>query len=724
MKRSQTIQPTGTAGQRIMIGLGAGVLLGLFFGEALAGLEVFGQAYVGLLQMTVLPYLVVSIIAKVGRLKVAQTKELGLAAFAVLILFVVLGISLIVGFAGLLPPTEGAAFFSSASEPASVGWQSLLTQFIPTNVFHSLAEGYVPGIVVFCLFFGGAMMLTPDKESLLDLLEICSAGLSHVNRFLVKLAPIGLFALTAAAAGTLRFEELVRLQAYLIMYAMASIVTAYVVLPAIVCNLTSIRYHDFVHAIQEPVLIAIATGKLVVTLPLIIEKCDGLLMQNAGRDQSSPDATASVLVPLAYPFPHLGKMLTFTFIVFAAWYSGKELSFLETLQVATLGAIFSFASPLVTIPYLLDQYQLPQDLMSLFVLPGFITMRLGDVVGVVHLMALSTIVSEYSRRSLCVRWNRLMPSLAGGLICIAAMIAGGRLYLTSTTLRYDLDQQFLALEIQSPHENVIVHAAADELPEQERSQRSTLERIIESGTCRVGFLPDAMPYCFFNSRQHLVGLDVELMHRLAKRLEIRLEFVPCSHETFLQRLASNEIDIAIGGVLLLPERLAKVGLTQPYRTATLAVVTQDHRRGEFGSWENFKNDPEVHLGANHIDVAKSIKRNLGPLRVEVIEPPKQYFTGDRPEIDGMVMAAEIGAVWNILYPNHTVVIPTPRIRRPVSFVVRSEDRAWLKLLDRWIDFERLDGSLDQLEIYWIQGGGTKTKPPRWSVIDDVLGWTN
>ncbi len=39
--------------------------------------------------------------------------------------------------------------------------------------------------------------------------------------------------------------------------------------------------------------------------------------------------------------------------------------------------------------------------------------------------------------------------------------------------------------------------------------------------------------------------------------------------------------------------------------------------------------------------------------------------------------------------------------------VRSSDEEWLRFLDRWLDFERLDGSLDRLRTYWIEGGGTE-----------------
>ena len=66
------------------------------------------------------------------------------------------------------------------------------------NIFRSLSGEYVPAVVVFCLFFGCALILVPGKEPLLDFLDVASAALGQINTFLVRLAPLGLFALMTA----------------------------------------------------------------------------------------------------------------------------------------------------------------------------------------------------------------------------------------------------------------------------------------------------------------------------------------------------------------------------------------------------------------------------------------------------------------------------------------------------------------------------------------------
>ena len=52
----------------ILIGLLLGIFCGLFFGEYCAGLQIIGDAFIKLLQMSILPYIVVSIIAGIANL--------------------------------------------------------------------------------------------------------------------------------------------------------------------------------------------------------------------------------------------------------------------------------------------------------------------------------------------------------------------------------------------------------------------------------------------------------------------------------------------------------------------------------------------------------------------------------------------------------------------------------------------------------------------------------
>jgi len=54
--------------KRILIGMTAGVAVGPFFGELVSPLKIVADGFVKLLQMTVLPYLIISIISSLADL--------------------------------------------------------------------------------------------------------------------------------------------------------------------------------------------------------------------------------------------------------------------------------------------------------------------------------------------------------------------------------------------------------------------------------------------------------------------------------------------------------------------------------------------------------------------------------------------------------------------------------------------------------------------------------
>ena len=641
-----------------------------------------------------------------------------------LVVLALIGVGLVVATSFVLPPAQGASFFTPQLETLTEPQPTILTTFIPTNVFRALSDQVVPAVVVFCLFFGVALIQVPGKEPLLDFLDLCGDVIGRINLLLVRLAPIGLFTLTADAAGSLRVEQISRLQAYLVMFSLACIVGAAAVLPLMVSSLTDIRYRRVMRAAQEPLLTALATGKLFVVLPQIIDKCEELINESCDDGSSSlGESTANVVVPLAYPFPHVGKILAFIFVTFAGWYVGQKLPPMEATAMAASGAVSSFASPLVTIPYLLDQYHLPQDLLPLFILPGFITTRLADMVGVLHLMTLTLLVSVALQGKLRFNGPKI---LRAGILLATTMVTlglGCRWYLARTTFTYDLDKRLMSLELPDPHDGMVVYHTRDEAPQRATvTESSTLHRLQRDRVLRVGYHPNHVPYCYLNDKQQLVGLDVDLMNRLATRLDVRLEFVPYAYDTVVDELNQGEIDVAIGGLIMTPERSLAIAFSKSYQTATASVVLPDHRRREFDTWDDADMPKDLHLAVVYEDIAIQARRMLPSVRIETIDSPRIFFGGDRPDIDGLIIAAEEGAAWNVLYPEHTVVIPQPVIQRPVGMAVRANDDAWLTFLDRWIDFERLDGTLDRLQTFWVEGGGTEEKPPRWCILRDVLHW--
>ena len=229
--------------RQILTGLGLGILTGVFFGEGAGALKWAADGFVKLLQMMVLPYITVSIIANLGSLEPSELRRLGLRAAAVIGGLWVLALA----FAFLIPLTfpsvQNASFFSSSLVERRAPF-NFIDLYIPSNPFNSLANNVVPAVVLFSLILGVAVVGVPRRERLLDVLHVARDAILAATRFVTRLTPYGLFAIAANAAGTLSLEQLSRLQIYLVAYVAVALLVSLWVLPGLVAVLTPIRVRD------------------------------------------------------------------------------------------------------------------------------------------------------------------------------------------------------------------------------------------------------------------------------------------------------------------------------------------------------------------------------------------------------------------------------------------------------------------------------------------------
>lgn len=195
----------------ILLGVFAGFVWGVFCGESSARVGWAGDAYIGLLQMTVPPYVVLSLILNIGRLSKSESGRLARICTANMLLLWLIALSVLIAVSCCFPEWEGGSFFSvtmfDQSEP--LNW---LVLFIPSNFFASLTNELVPAVVLFAVGFGIALMLIPNRKSLLNNFEIMVEGRENLNHMVVRIAFLGMFAIVAKSAGTISPFQFLLLQ--------------------------------------------------------------------------------------------------------------------------------------------------------------------------------------------------------------------------------------------------------------------------------------------------------------------------------------------------------------------------------------------------------------------------------------------------------------------------------------------------------------------------------
>jgi ABC-type amino acid transport substrate-binding protein len=256
--------------------------------------------------------------------------------------------------------------------------------------------------------------------------------------------------------------------------------------------------------------------------------------------------------------------------------------------------------------------------------------------------------------------------------------------------------------------------------------RPILERLRQRGVLRVGYTADALPFAFFNSRGDLVGFDIELAHRLASELSVRLEFVPLDRGRMEEQLNAGYCDIVMSGVAVTTLRAATLLFSNSYLDETFALVVPDYAREQFSSWSAIEARPATRIAVPNVPYyIDKLRAKLPRARLTIVEDLGAAFAQPDPTVDAIAIPAERGSAWTLLYPQFTVVVPEPGIVKiPLAYPIARHDDAFASFINTWIDLKRKDGTIETLYDYWVLGREAAPRQPRWSIIRDVLHWVD
>ncbi len=711
--------------RNILIGLALGVATGLFFGEKAGVLQLVAEGYLRLLQMTVLPYVMVSLIEGIGSLDGARARHLFVRVGTLSLVLWALALGAVMLMPLVFPEIESASFFSTTLVEARPPLD-FVALYIPSNPFHSLANNIVPAVVLFSVFLGVALIGIERKQDLLENLMLIERGLKRANQFAVGLTPIGLFAIAAHIVGTVDAAQFAQVRVYLISYGVMALLLSLWVLPGLVACLTPIPAREILKKTRDGLITAFMTGELFIVLPMLIDRSKELLIAH-GLPESQEGSPPDVIVPAFYNFPHAAKLLSLSFVLFAAWYSQTVLS-LTDYSVLVLAGIFSlFGSINVALPFLLDVVKIPADTFQLFLTTGVINARFGTLTSAMYMVTLALAGSYALAGNLRLSPGRILryALVTAGLTVVTLAMTGGLLRALGSGT-YDKDRLVEEMKLLRPptvRASVLRQLPSEPLP---KDGASVLDAIRARGRIRVGYVDGALPYSYLNSRGELVGFDVEMAYTLAGELGLEIEFVPVPRERLAEVINAGLCDVVMGGIAVTTGRASEMVFSPPYVDETLSFAVPDHRRADFSSAEWIRATPGLRVAVPNLPYLEEIIHREFP-RVEIVpvsvDRAVDFFTGRMERIDALVFPAERGSYFTLLYPAFSVAVPHPlAIRFPLAYPVARRDLEFARFLGIWIDLQRKNGTVQALYDHWILGRDAQPKQPRWSVIRNVLHW--
>ncbi len=711
---------------QVLEGLLIGLGLGLLVPSANAVLGPLGQIFLHLFQMPVIPFLSVSLITGVGRLELGQASRLLSRAGLVL-----LGLwAMVLGAVVILPlgfPAWREASLFKPSLLQAPQQLNLLDLFIPVNPFSAYAQTQIPAVVLFSLALGIALIAVPQRQQLIDVLDRIAAALLGISRFVARFTPLGVLAITASTTQLVTGPELPRLVVYLVLLSGIALLFALLVLPLLVRSCTRIGVRALLRSFREPLMIAFATANLLVVLPLLVNQGKQLLANTLmGQGPDHPDKRQAieqrialpieVLTPLALVFPDMGRVLSISFVPFAGWLTGNPLPGNELPGFLLTGLASTFLEGVLAMTFLLDRMGLPSDLVELYLaLDQIAVARVGTLLACMSVISVVLIGTWLVLRRPAL--PRLSATNLGRILAPGAALLSLPLYIGASRLVFDrlpapsnpvrqqLETQGFALA--SGRAVIEAGATAD-------SSAGDWPSIQRRGRIRYCVHRRDYPMAFRNARGQLVGADVEMGLLFAEQMGLVARFVEIDpmgrpgpgNPSTTAALQQGLCDLVLSTDVIVPDQGGDVLYAKPTENFGIGLMLSGNRFAALRSWSDLRRAEGLRIG---LEADSTFLKQWFAMRL-----PRAAFLTDQalPELfdalaqgrlDAVLVTAQQGAAWNVIYPRFSLLVPQPAISFPASRQLPSQAHALARVWDSWVLIQATDGSRQTVYRHWVEG---------------------
>ncbi len=352
---------------KVMIGLAAGVVLGLLLGPNLgwvpepivdvitSWLALPGNLFLALIQMIVVPLVMASIVLGLASNNNPEAmKKIGLIAVMFIIGTTVIATATGIGLGQLIQPgnsidvsalegfglsTISAVSDSTMSFPSVADLPNKVLSIFPQNPMASMVSGEMLQVILFSAVLGFALLAIPAKQAqpLFDVLSALQEVSMRVVSWAMRLAPIAVFGLITKLVANLGLDVLAGMLLYVatVLLGLLVILLLYVVIAILALRISPIV---FLKKLRELLLLAFSTSSSAAVMPLSLKVVED--------DLHIRPEIARFLIPLGATINMTGTALyQGVATVFLAQVFNIELSFSSYVFVISMAVAASIGSP-------------------------------------------------------------------------------------------------------------------------------------------------------------------------------------------------------------------------------------------------------------------------------------------------------------------------------------------------------------------------------------------
>lgn len=355
---------------QIAIAVVVGILVGLLIPASGNYLKIVGDVFLRLMQMAIPILILGQIVQAVGSINPKELTSLGGRTIAVF------GISSLAAalwgvlMADIFNPGYGVKMtgFQDASIKAQeISITDTILNFVPKNIFDSLTQGSIIQIIVFALFFGLALnkyLQSHPETQLFQIIVDFNEVIITVIRYVMYLAPLGIFALIASTISHLGLQIILPLVKYLLVYGLGTILFLgiWILVITLYCKVSPLR---LITNMKNMSVMALATTSSAITLPVALEETETKL--------GLSKRITNLVLPLGMSLNSNGSAMhmAFTVMTIAQMYQ-LDFDITKMIYLAITATFVSLANAvvpgagLVSLAVIVPQMGLPIESIAIF----------------------------------------------------------------------------------------------------------------------------------------------------------------------------------------------------------------------------------------------------------------------------------------------------------------------------------------------------------------------
>lgn len=107
-----------------------------------------------------------------------------------------------------------------------------------------------------------------------------------------------------------------------------------------------------------------------------------------------------------------------------------------------------------------------------------------------------------------------------------------------------------------------------------QTEQNALEKVQSAGKLVIATSPDFPPFEMLGENGEVIGIEIELMQKIAAKLNVALEITQMDFDSVLTGVQANKFDCAASGISVDEDRKKNMDFTDPYCLAAQAIVVK------------------------------------------------------------------------------------------------------------------------------------------------------